>query len=1329
MSKVGEKEIRFAVVMYGGVSLAIYINGVAQELLKMARATEKKDNLDSTESIYRKIACLLANEALMAKAAQAKSVEEARQLLKDLDASQCSPVKFIVDILSGTSAGGINAVFLAKALANRQDIGQLKQLWLNEGDIAKLINDKKSVADIDLNAQKQPKSLLNSQRMYYKLLEALDEMGDDPAEENEAASKSGKEIDLFVTVTDFNGVPIPLRLLDGVVYERRHRHVFRFRYDKNSGENDFTKEHNPMLAFAARSTSAFPFAFEPMRLSEAGAIIEEGFPQGKSRNNLKTMKKKFFPEIKDSDGKTVEWKDRDLVDGGYLDNKPFSYAIDALANRRADFQVERKLIYIEPSPETFRRSDKKTEKTPPDALENAIAAVSELPRYETIREDLQRLLERNRLIDRIKQLSINAEKDFLNAELSITRDRRDITPDKVERAEKKEAKPETTETNKQLQGGELWEKRSLLDIVKIQGAAVLPYYRLRIMALTDEIARLVTRKLGIEENSEFSLAIRALVRRWREENYHDYSSQSSGGKQPVLAFLRRFDLEYRLRRLRFVLQKAEELARFDETFRKNLEERQNKMPVINREREKTESARPAPTVQPAEVTPAVVQTTNQAQSFVEEAIIGQAPAVSISTDGVEPASQETAKTPSEMIWEFTNENAEGVAQLREIVNYFINELGVIFEEVQKGKENLYSRRAAADGLRTALEKINLKSDDLNELLKLAGQQAREDASLKSKGNKKIFDQIKEAALVLENLLKAILDDNRNKVGEILQKDAVELPERLRGKTEPRLFKAVRGYLSHYYGIFDSFDQISFPIFYETPVGEAVTVDVLRISPSDAKSLIDETKPGETRRKLAGTKFYNFGAFLDRVWRKNDIMWGRLDGAERLITALLPGENLEFTRKVFVKQAQEIILAEEISATDKDDLGKLWVESLVNAGAGLELRNVIDKFSGKVSDEKVKKTLNALLQNYFREDQIYDLVHKHYEVERGLEPKSLLRALSRSTQVTGKIFENIADRHGQSADRLLWVSRLGQIFWGLVEVAAPNSFWNLLFYHWLKLLYFFELILIVGGSFLVNKEAQQFGIAALSLTILTHLTVTTLNSYMKGGRFLQAAGKTAVGAMIISAIIGALFMIAFLEGGAWWNQIKTGQENWAKIPPAGQIWFSAILALFVFYLTSDRIEKIQSRSFWKTFFACFGFFIIINIILVWLRLTGTQENLVRFLWVDSFIFVPFYVGALNYLTQLLRLVQEKWMKILRIAAMISIFIAALADVAENSLTYSALKMTPGSVPQWLSDIIFWASTVKWISVAAVLIILLSSLIYWLFKYKKVQNRFAKIWSKL
>src|SRR5262245_33142228 len=34
-----EREVRFAVVLYGGVSLAIYMNGIVQELYSLVRAT------------------------------------------------------------------------------------------------------------------------------------------------------------------------------------------------------------------------------------------------------------------------------------------------------------------------------------------------------------------------------------------------------------------------------------------------------------------------------------------------------------------------------------------------------------------------------------------------------------------------------------------------------------------------------------------------------------------------------------------------------------------------------------------------------------------------------------------------------------------------------------------------------------------------------------------------------------------------------------------------------------------------------------------------------------------------------------------------------------------------------------------------------------------------------------------------------------------------------------------------------------------------------------------------------------------------------------------
>jgi hypothetical protein len=56
-------EVRYAVVMYGGVSLCIYINGVAQELLEMAKATAPDgdgvaiptDQLKASARLYRRL--------------------------------------------------------------------------------------------------------------------------------------------------------------------------------------------------------------------------------------------------------------------------------------------------------------------------------------------------------------------------------------------------------------------------------------------------------------------------------------------------------------------------------------------------------------------------------------------------------------------------------------------------------------------------------------------------------------------------------------------------------------------------------------------------------------------------------------------------------------------------------------------------------------------------------------------------------------------------------------------------------------------------------------------------------------------------------------------------------------------------------------------------------------------------------------------------------------------------------------------------------------------------------------------------------------------------
>ena len=102
MSQVGAgrraREVRIGLVMYGGVSLAIYINGVTQELFRAVRG----------RGVY--------------------------QLFKTLTNSDV-----VVDVISGTSAGGINGIFLAYALCNDREFSTCAGLWREHGDILKLL--------------------------------------------------------------------------------------------------------------------------------------------------------------------------------------------------------------------------------------------------------------------------------------------------------------------------------------------------------------------------------------------------------------------------------------------------------------------------------------------------------------------------------------------------------------------------------------------------------------------------------------------------------------------------------------------------------------------------------------------------------------------------------------------------------------------------------------------------------------------------------------------------------------------------------------------------------------------------------------------------------------------------------------------------------------------------------------------------------------------------------------------------------------------------------------------------------------------------------------
>ena len=77
-----------------------------------------------------------------------------------------------IDIVSGASAGGINGIFLAKALAAGTPMPALKDFWVAEADAAKLVAEDHSRTHL-LADDPLPPSLFNGDRMFEKLLEAF----------------------------------------------------------------------------------------------------------------------------------------------------------------------------------------------------------------------------------------------------------------------------------------------------------------------------------------------------------------------------------------------------------------------------------------------------------------------------------------------------------------------------------------------------------------------------------------------------------------------------------------------------------------------------------------------------------------------------------------------------------------------------------------------------------------------------------------------------------------------------------------------------------------------------------------------------------------------------------------------------------------------------------------------------------------------------------------------------------------------------------------------------------------------------------------------------
>jgi patatin-related protein len=521
------RELRLAVVLYGGVSLAIYMHGTTKELNRLVKASAVADrdgNGDDT-----------------AKLTQSEQVWS--DLLSELTERDAHKVRtrVVVDVIAGTSAGGINGVYLAKALAHNRSQDSLRDLWLNHGDITQLLRGSERIpiwlkAPV-LLAQARKTPPLKSDAIIGWMYHALKEMdGTTQAPAGlETLMPPRQLLELFVTTTDFMGYRRDLVISDPkLIHDNRHRHVFTFRYGIE-GEDDFAPGDNAGLALAARSTMSFPGAFPPVTLqSFAKALAPDPVDQKRLRDRLFRIY-----ELSDADPDRTHF-----IDGGVLDNRPFGHAIDAIRRRPAGAEVDRKLLYLEPDPApavALRRPDDPPPPLPPPArtpspLATVLAAISGIPRKEPILDDILAVSSHNERVRRIRDIIEMTWQPVAGRVQEL------VGTDLGRLAEEPSAKDL-----------EEWSEKISAAAKEAAGFAYVTYIRSKVSGVVDRYARTICRLSDYPDDCNQAAFVRSTLRDWARTRLF---TETAGRPVPVddqAAFLRTFDLDYGARRLRFVI--------------------------------------------------------------------------------------------------------------------------------------------------------------------------------------------------------------------------------------------------------------------------------------------------------------------------------------------------------------------------------------------------------------------------------------------------------------------------------------------------------------------------------------------------------------------------------------------------------------------------------------------------------------------------------------------------------------------------------------------------------------------------------------------------------
>ncbi|TMM50468.1 patatin-like protein [Qipengyuania marisflavi] len=541
-----QKELRIALICYGGVSLAVYMHGVTRELWQLARASR---------------------DFHAGGAASSDVTGVYRDLLEHIEQEHGLRLRVLPDIMSGASAGGINAVFLAQAIHSGQSLEPLTNLWLEMADVDRLTDplarlswrfDKiwaQPFANWLLNRPGNeiadtvaPETRAEVRRKVSHLIrgrwfeppfsglgfsqlleEAFSAMAASDIEQ--PLLPPGHPLDLFVTATDFHGHLELLRLNSPpVVEDSEHRMPIAFRRKSPAQGGDDLAD--PLeLVFAARATASFPGAFPPLKIDE---IEQLALGSGRKWSGQEAFLDRIMPvHAKRGSTNTVS-----LIDGSVLVNKPFAGAMAALQGRPAQREVDRRFVYVDPRPDRFgsfaERSGQEV-----GFFSAIFGSLSTIPREQPIRDNLEQLEQQSREAERLSRIvaalrpEVEREVDKLFGR-TLFLDR--PTPARLK----------------------AWRQKAQQRASESAGYAFHSYAQAKFAAIVSRLARLAFAAapgLGIAD----CVPIEAILREeLGNRGLATLAAPSGGASAEAIAFFREHDIGFRIRRLRLL---ARRLAR------------------------------------------------------------------------------------------------------------------------------------------------------------------------------------------------------------------------------------------------------------------------------------------------------------------------------------------------------------------------------------------------------------------------------------------------------------------------------------------------------------------------------------------------------------------------------------------------------------------------------------------------------------------------------------------------------------------------------------------------------------------------------------------------